>query len=190
MARTPSTMLSLGTQAPSFSLPDTDGNEVSLRDLQGNPLLIIFLCNHCPFVKHIADELAALTTEYADKGIAVVGINSNDIERFPEDGLIEMKQEKKSRQYTFSYLLDDSQEVAKAYRAACTPDFFLFNKSHKLVYRGQFDESRPGNGIAVTGNDLRRAMDEVLEGRPVFADQQPSIGCNIKWKEGNAPDYF
>jgi len=191
MARTPSTMMPLGTSAPDFKLPDTNGHLVSLSDFSGKPaLLVMFICNHCPYVKHLRDALARLGHEYQPRGVAVVGINSNDVENYPEDGPVEMAREASSAGYTFSYLHDDSQLVARAYRAACTPDFFLFGKDHKLVYRGQFDDSRPGNGIPVTGADLHAALDALLAGRPVSAAQKPSLGCNIKWKAGNEPDYF
>jgi len=184
-------MLSLGTQAPDFSLPDTDGNLVSLSDFRDAPaLLVIFMCNHCPFVKHVAKGLAQLAQEYQTKGVAVVGINSNDVQSFPEDSLANMKKEAARHGYTFPYLYDETQKVAKAYRAACTPDFFLFDRQRRLVYRGQMDDSRPGSGIPVTGNDLRAALDALLAGQPVPEVQKPSIGCNIKWKAGNEPDYF
>ncbi len=190
MAVTPSTMLPLGTQAPDFSLPDTEGRVVCRDDFKDAPgLLVIFLCNHCPYVRHVRLQLAKLTREYQQKGIAVVGINSNDVQEYPEDSPSRMREEIKSAGYTFPYLFDETQEVAKAYRAACTPDFFLFDKNKKLVYRGQMDDSRPGNNIPVTGKDLRAAMDAVLAGRSVPADQKPSIGCNIKWKPGNEPEY-
>ncbi|GIX49885.1 thioredoxin family protein [Limisphaera sp. 4302-co] len=192
MALTPSTMmLPLGTVAPDFRLPDTEGRMVSLSDFAGAPAyLVMFICNHCPYVKHIRSSLAALCREYQAKGVAIVGINSNDVERYPDDSPERMKEEVRSAGYTFPYLFDATQEVAKAYRAACTPDFFLFDRDRKLVYRGQYDDSRPGNGIPVTGRDLRAALDAVLAGRPVPADQKPSVGCNIKWKPGNEPDYF
>ena len=192
MVRTASTMmLSLGAKAPDFALPDTEGRLVRLSDFQGAPaLLVIFMCNHCPYVKHIADELARFAKEYQAKGVAIVGINSNDAANYPDDSLEKMREEVKLRGYTFPYLYDETQEVAKAYRAACTPDFFLFDKEHRLVYRGQFDDSRPGNGIPVTGKDIRAALDAVLAGRPVTGRQTPSIGCNIKWRPGNEPDYF
>jgi peroxiredoxin len=192
MVRTASTMmLSLGAKAPDFALPDTEGRLVRLSDFQGAPaLLVIFMCNHCPYVKHIADELARFAKEYQAKGVAIVGINSNDAANYPDDSLEKMREEVKLRGYTFPYLYDETQEVAKAYRAACTPDFFLFDKEHRLVYRGQFDDSRPSNGVPVTGKDLRAALDAVLSGKPVPPDQKPSLGCNIKWKPGNEPEYF
>ncbi|MGB9690098.1 thioredoxin family protein [Thermogutta sp.] len=192
MVRTASTMmLPLGAKAPDFALPDTEGRIVRLSDFDGAPaLLVIFLCNHCPYVKHIADHLAEFAKEYQAKGVAIVGINSNDATSYPDDSPEKMREEVKLRGYTFPYLYDETQEVAKAYRAACTPDFFLFDKERRLVYRGQYDDSRPGNGIPVTGKDLRAAIEAVLAGQPVPADQKPSLGCNIKWKPGNEPDYF
>jgi peroxiredoxin len=184
-------MLSLGEKAPDFALPDTEGRVVRLSDFDGAPaLLVIFMCNHCPYVKHIADELARFAKEYQAKGVAIVGINSNDVANYPDDSPEKMREEVKLRGYTFPYLYDETQEVAKAYRAACTPDFFLFDKEHRLVYRGQFDDSRPSNGVPVTGKDLRAALDAVLSGKPVPPDQKPSLGCNIKWKPGNEPEYF
>lgn len=184
-------MLPLGTTAPDFKLPDTHGKIVSLTDFQGKPaLLILFICNHCPYVKHIRAGLAQLARDYLPRGVAIVGINSNDVANYPEDSPARMKEEVKSAGYTFPYLYDESQAVAKAYRAACTPDIYLFDKDHKLVYRGQFDDSRPGNGVPVTGKDLRAALDAVLTGKPLPPDQKASIGCNIKWKAGNEPDFF
>jgi len=191
MALTPSTMAPLGTEAPDFSLPDTDGKMVSLGDFEdADALLVVFMCNHCPYVKQIKEGLAEFAREYGEKGLAIVGINANDVERHPDDRPERMKEEKESFGYPFPYLFDESQEVAKAYGAACTPDFFLFDGDRKLVYRGQFDDSRPGNDRPVTGKDLRRAADAALAGAPVPEEQTPSIGCNIKWKPGNAPDYF
>ena len=191
MAATPSTMPPLGMQAPDFTLPDAHGMEHSLSDFRDAPaLLVAFICAHCPFVIHIRKEFAGFAREYQDKGLAVVAIASNDLTQYPQDGPKGMAQEAEEAGYTFPYLFDETQEVAKAYRAACTPDLFLFDGSRNLVYRGQFDDSRPGNGIPVTGRDLRAAADAVLEGNPVPEDQRSSIGCNIKWKPGNAPDYF
>ena len=191
MALTPSTMLELGTTAPSFRLPDTDGRMVSLDDFRGAPaLLVVFMCNHCPYVKHIRSTLAAVTGDYLAKGVAVVGINSNDVANYPDDSPAKMAEEVKTIGYRFPYLFDDTQEVAKAYRAACTPDIYLFDGAAKLVYRGQFDDARPGNNLPVTGEDLTAAVEAVLAGRPVPAEQKPSMGCNIKWKPGNTPDYF
>ena len=190
MAVTASKMLTLGTSAPNFSLPDTEGDIVSLSDFEGAPaLLVIFMCNHCPFVKHILRGLVKLVKEYQTKGVAVVGINSNDVTNFPEDSPEMMAKLLEEVGFTFTYFYDETQEVAKAYQATCTPDFFLFDKERKLVYRGQMDNSRPGNNIPVTGADLRAAMDAVLAGREVNPEQKPSMGCNIKWKKGNQPDY-
>ena len=190
MVKTASTMLPLGTSAPDFSLPNVDGNDVSRSDFDGKPLLVIFMCNHCPFVVHLREQLAAFTTEYMEKGLAIVGISSNDVENYPQDGPAEMVTEAREADYKFPYLYDESQAVALEYKAACTPDFFLFDADHRLVYRGQFDSSRPSLDIPVTGEDLRVACDAVLSGEPVPEDQKPSIGCNIKWKEGGAPEYF
>jgi peroxiredoxin len=191
MVMTPSRMLALGTKAPGFELSDFEGRRVGLRDFDGSSgLLVMFICNHCPFVKHIRAGLAALAREYQARGLAIVAINSNDIDNYSQDGPEGMKEEAASAGYVFPYLLDDTQEVAKTYEAACTPDFFLFDQDCRLVYRGQFDGSRPGNDVPVTGLDLRAAADAVLEGWPVPEDQKPSIGCNIKWKPGNEPEYF
>jgi peroxiredoxin len=190
MARTPSTMLTLGTPAPGFRLPDFDGRVHGLEDFRASPaLLVAFICNHCPFVQHIRSEFAAFAREYAPRGLAVVAINSNDLEVYPQDGPDAMRQEAAELGYGFPYLVDESQAVAKAYRAACTPDFFLFDAQRRLAYRGQFDDSRPGNGRPVTGADLRAAVDATLDGRSPSAEQFPSLGCNIKWRKGNAPDY-
>jgi len=193
MAETPSTMLPLGTSAPNFKLPDPSGKLVSLEDdnfKNASALLVAFFCNHCPFVKHIQKQFAALAKEYQARGVAVVAISSNDVENYPQDAPAKMAEESKQAGYTFPYLYDESQQVAKAYRAACTPDLYLFDRDRRLVYRGQFDDSRPGNGRPVTGADLRTALDAVLAGRAVPGIQKPSIGCNIKWKPQNAPDYF
>jgi peroxiredoxin len=191
MVKTASTMLPLGTKAPSFALPDVDGRKVSLSGFaDASALLVVFMCNHCPYVKHVATGLAELAKEYQDRGVAVVGINSNYADAFPEDSPAEMAEEVKRRGYTFPYLYDETQCVATAYRAACTPDFYVFDRERKLVYRGQMDSSRPDSGIPVTGDDLRTALDAVLAGQPVSASQKPSLGCNIKWKPGNEPDYF
>ena len=191
MVRTNSTMLPLGTQAPDFSLPDTHDRTVSRADYEGRPLLVMFISNHCPFVKHIAGELSRLGHDYGSR-VGMVAIMSNDIENYPDDAPKHMKQEKITRDYPFPYLYDESQDIAKAYTAACTPDFFLFDENHRLAYRGQLDDSRPkaDDASPVTGEDLRRALDAVLEGREVPAVQRPSMGCNIKWKPGNEPDYF
>jgi peroxiredoxin len=184
-------MLPLGTKAAPFRLPDPQGKWVSSDDFKAAPaLLVVFMCNHCPYVKHIQSRFAELAKEYQGKGVGVVGINSNDVESYPDDRPEKMAEEIKQVGYTFPYLYDESQEVAKAYRAACTPDFYLFDRDRRLVYRGQFDDSRPGNRRPVTGADLRAALDAVLAGRPVPGNQRPSLGCNIKWKAGNAPDYF
>jgi peroxiredoxin len=190
MTATPSTMLALGTPLPAFRLPDLDGRLVSGDDFRKAPaLLIAFICPHCPFVRHIRYEFARVTREYQARGLAVIAINSNDIEEFPEDGPEGMRQEARDAGYAFPYLFDESQEIAKAFRAACTPDLFLFDDARSLVYRGQFDGSRPRNTVVISGNDLRAACDAVLDGRPVPAAQTPSIGCNIKWKPGNEPNY-
>jgi len=191
MALTPSSMLPLGTTAPDFNLPDPDGKIVSLADFKDkSALLVLFICNHCPYVKHIRTGLAQLARDYLPKQVAIIGINSNDVANYPEDSPAKMKAEVKSAGYTFPYLYDESQAVAKAYRAACTPDLYLFDQNHRLVYRGQFDDSRPGNGIPVTGRDLRAALDAVLAGKPVPPNQKASVGCNIKWKADNEPDYY
>jgi peroxiredoxin len=188
MALTPSNMLALGTAAPAFSLSSTTGDIVSLDDFsECSALLVVFICNHCPFVKHIREELACLGQDYQPHGVGMVAINSNDTEAYPADSLDKMAEEMQVASYTFPYLLDESQLVAKAYDAACTPDFFLFDEDRVLVYRGQLDDSRPGNEIPVTGKDLRAALDAVLAGQPVPDLQKPSVGCNIKWKPGNAP---
>ena len=184
-------MLPLGTSAPDFRLPDTGGQMVSLADFKSAPaLVVLFICNHCPYVKHIRAGLAELGREYQQRGAAIVAINSNDVDNYPEDSPEKMKREVKAAGYVFPYLYDETQAVAQAYHAACTPDLFLFDKDRKLVYRGQFDDSRPGNGRPVTGKDLRAALDATLAGKPVPEPQTPSVGCNIKWKSGNSPSYF
>ncbi len=191
MAATPSTMLPLGTRIPSFRLPDLDGVMRSPEEFTNAPaLLVAFICPHCPFARHVRQGFSRFAKEYQERGLVVFGINSNDERAFPEDGLEGMKEEATQAGYTFSYLRDESQQVAQAFRAACTPDLFLFNRDGQLVYRGQFDESRPKNGQPVDGADLRAATDAVLAGRPVPEPQKPSIGCNIKWKPGSEPDYF
>lgn len=191
MAQTPSTMLELGTPAPDFRLPDVDGKSVSRDDFKSSTaLLVMFVCNHCPYVKHIQKGLVQLAKDYQPKGLAIVAISSNDVANYPDDSPQKMKEEARNASYTFPYLYDESQAVAKAYRAACTPDFFLFDKNRKLAYRGQFDGARPKNTEPVTGKDMRAAVDAVLAGRSPTADQMPSIGCNIKWKAGNEPNYF
>ncbi|MHC4432695.1 MAG: thioredoxin family protein [Planctomycetota bacterium] len=190
MAVTPSTMLALGTSAPDFNLPDTAGNIVSLADFEKSPaLLVVFMCNHCPFVKHVLDKLVELIKDYQAREVAVVGINSNDVANYPDDRPAMMASLVRESDFTFPYLYDEAQEVAKSYSAACTPDFFLFDGERSLVYRGQMDDSRPGNGIPVTGADLTVAIDAVLVGKPLGQEQKPSMGCNIKWKQGNEPEY-
>jgi len=193
MSLTPSTMLEIGTKAPHFSLPDAngDGETVTLDDVSdGKALLVMFICNHCPFVKHVNEELVKLANDYKDKGLNTVAISSNNIETHPDDRPELMKEVAEDLNYPFPYLYDETQEVAKAYKAACTPDFFLFDENLKLAYRGQLDDSRPGNDKPVTGKDLRAAIDDVLAGNEVTAKQKPSAGCNIKWKPGNEPDYY
>ena len=191
MVKTASTMLPLGTQAPDFRLPNVDGREVGLGDFKGGKALVVmFICNHCPFVKHIASQLVQLHADYAPKGVHFVGISSNDIASHPDDAPEAMKLEAQAQGYEFPYLYDETQEIAKAYRAACTPDIFVFDPGHRLVYRGQIDDSRPRNGKPVTGADLRAALEEILSGKPVSSHQVPSIGCNIKWIQGNEPVYF
>ncbi|WP_299531350.1 thioredoxin family protein [Ulvibacterium sp.] len=183
MANTPSNMLPLGTLAPTFNLTDTvTDKNLRLQDVKGTKgTVVMFICNHCPFVKHVNPEISRLGQEYQKKGFGFVAISSNDVENYPQDGPDLMKETAKQEGYSFPYLYDKTQETAKAYDAACTPDFYLFDSSLRLVYRGQLDDSRPGNGIAVTGNDLRNAMDALLEGKEVDTFQKPSIGCNIKW---------
>jgi len=191
MVMTASTMLPLGTEAPQFTLPDAEGNLVSLSDFaEGKVLVIVFMCNHCPFVKHVIDGLVKLVKEYQARDVAFLGINANDVGEFPEDRPEKMAQFAREKGLPFPYLYDESQEVAKRYHAACTPDFFVFDENRRLVYRGQMDDSRPGSNIPVTGADLRAALAAILEGRPVPEEQRPSMGCNIKWKPGNEPDYF
>ncbi len=181
MVLTPSTMVELGTHAPDFALPDTDDNTVRRSDFDGKPLLVAFLCNHCPYVKHVADQWSTVAQEAQAQGVAVVGINSNDVENYPEDSPEKMVEEVAARGYTFPYLFDETQDVARAYAAACTPDFFLFDAEHRLAYRGQFDASRPGNDVPVSGSDLRAAVRAVVAGE-AMPEQVPSMGCNIKWK--------
>ena len=184
-------MLPLGTPAPAFRLPVAQGGHVALEDFADAPaLLVAFLCNHCPYVVHIRDELARLGRDLQARGVAMVGISSNDTAKYVVDDFEHMKVEAAQAGYAFPYALDETQEVAQAYRAACTPDFFLFDAAHRLVYRGQLDSSRPGSGIPVTGEDLRAAVDAVLAGTSIPEPQRPSIGCNIKWKPGNEPEYF
>lgn len=191
MAQTPSTMLALGTETPRFELPEpTTGKTVSSEAFAGKPLLVAFVCNHCPFVKHIQQGFAAFAKEYQAKGLGIVAISSNDVTTHPDDGPEKMAEEARMAGYTFPYLFDETQEVAKSYRAACTPDFFLFDGKGRLAYRGQFDGARPGNDVPVTGEDLRAAADLVLAGGQPGPDQKPSLGCNIKWRPGNEPDYY
>jgi peroxiredoxin len=192
MVETASTMrLPLGAKAPSFDLPDPSGRRFDLAGFDSSSaLLVVFICQHCPFVKHVRAGFSALAAEYQKRGVAVVAIASNDAQAFPQDGPEGMAREALDAGYTFPYLFDETQEVAKAYGAACTPDFFLFDRERRLFYRGQMDGSRPGNGVPVTGADLRKALDAVLAGGPAPEGQRPSLGCNIKWKPGNEPDYF
>jgi peroxiredoxin len=190
MAATPSTMLALGTRLPDFELPDFNGKPVSSSKVVAPATLVVFICPHCPFVRHTRLEIGRFGREYQAKGLAMFGINSNDTTAFPQDDPEGMKEEAAIAGYTFPYLRDETQEVAKLFKAACTPDFFLFDAERRLVYRGQLDSSRPRNDIPVTGVDLRAAADAVLAGRKPSADQKGSIGCNIKWKPGNEPDYF
>jgi peroxiredoxin len=184
VALTPSTMLPLGTIAPEFTLPDAvSGKALSLSGLRSDKATVVmFICNHCPYVKHVQTELVRLANDYRPRGAAFVAISSNDVQNYPEDAPERMKEVAQRLQYPFPYLYDETQEVAKAYRAACTPDFYVFDGGLKCVYRGQLDDSRPGNGIPVSGRDLRAALDAVLAGQRVSPDQQPSVGCNIKWK--------
>jgi thiol-disulfide isomerase/thioredoxin len=189
MAAVESQMLELGTPAPAISLPDPDGRIHSFRD-DADAYLVMFICNHCPFVKHIRLELARLGRDYGDRKVQILAINSNDVTTHPGDSPDNMKAESAEWGYSFPYVFDESQDVAKAYRAACTPDFFLFDADRLLVYRGQLDDSRPSNDKPVDGHDLRAAIDAVLSGSAVSAGQKASIGCSIKWKRGNEPDYF
>lgn len=184
-----STMMALGTEAPDFSLPDPSGTMWSRHDFQDRPgLLVMFICNHCPYVQHVRRELALLTQRWQDRGLGVVGVQSNDWDAYPDDSPERMAQESRTVGYTFPYLVDESQEVACAYGAACTPDFFLFDGDHRLVYRGQLDDSRPRNDVPVTGADLKAAVDALLDGRSLDQDQLPSMGCGIKWRPGNEPE--
>ncbi len=189
MAETPSRMIELGAPAPDFRLPDTSGQPVALDDFASSAaLLVIFMCNHCPYVRHISAGLAQFARDYQPRGLSVVAINSNDPQRYPQDGPEPTMAEIARAGYSFPYLFDATQRVAHAFGAACTPDFFLYDAQRKLVYRGQFDASRPGNKVAVTGADLRAAADAVLAGKPVAPEQTPSVGCNIKWMPGNEPN--
>lgn len=191
MVATESQMLPLGTEAPAFTLPDADGRQHSLNEVEdARAYLVMFICNHCPFVKHVRHELARLGEDYLPRGVAIFAINSNDFDKHPADSPARMREEAQQIGYRFPYLVDREQTVAKAYKAACTPDFFLFDRGRRLVYRGQLDSSRPSNKVPVTGSNLRAALDAVLEEREVPAEQVPSIGCNIKWRPGNTPDYF
>ena len=191
MALTPSTMLPLGTKAPNFQLPDVvSGKTVSLDTFVGKKaLLVMFICRHCPFVKHVQGELAQIGKDYVNTEVGIVAISTNDAANYPDDAPDKLKEMAQQLGFTFPFCYDESQEVAKAYTAACTPDFFLFDSDHQLVYRGQLDDSRPSNNQPVTGKDLRAALDAVLASQTVNSDQKPSIGCNIKWKPGNAPTY-
>ncbi len=191
MALTSSTMVNLGSTAPDFSLQDPSGKMWCLNDFNdAKALLVIFMCNHCPYVIHLEQALAEFAKEYQAKGIAILGINANDVSQYADDAPEEMAKKINEVGYSFPYLFDESQSIAKAYSAACTPDFFLFDEARKLVYRGQFDGSRPGNNLPITGEDLRYAIDNLLSEQPVSTLQKPSIGCNIKWKKGNEPEYF
>ena len=199
MALTESTMMKLGTKLPAFELVNVDGMQVASSKFVGKPLLVMFICNHCPYVKHIAEELARLAKDYQAREVGVVAIQSNDVEAYPADNMEAMKREVQERGYTFPYLLDETQEVAKAFTAACTPDLFLFDANHKLAYRGRLDETRPkriesgvydSTGNEPTGNELRAALDAVLAGDAPDETQYPAMGCNIKWKPGNEPSYF
>ncbi len=191
MAVTPSTMRALGSLAPDFSLPEVStGKTVSLAAFRGRPLLVIFLSRHCPYVKHVVGQLASLGHDYSKRGVGVVGISSNDIVGYPDDSPAKLAEMARTHGIEFPILFDESQETAKAYRAACTPDYFLYDAEHRLVYRGQLDSSRPGSSIPVTGEDLRAALDALVAGKPVPQNQVPSMGCNIKWRAGNEPDYF
>jgi len=191
MARTPSTMLALGTPAPAFDLPDAAGDrQVSLDDFTGRPLLIAVICNHCPYVVHIKQAFAGFASEYQGKGLEVVAVNANDPVAYPADSPERMAADAQRFGYTFPYLFDESQRVVAALQAACTPEFFLFDADHRLVYRGQFDDSRPGNDRPVSGADLRAAADALLAGAPISAEQKPSVGCSIKWKAGKVPAYL
>ncbi|MFH5833452.1 thioredoxin family protein [Halalkalibaculum sp. DA384] len=192
MSETASTMLTLGTKAPDFSLPDVStGDTVSLADFDDSrALLVIFMCNHCPYVKNIKEALVEFANDYDEEDLGIVAISSNEVENYPDDSPEKMAEDAERFGYPFPYLFDETQEVAHAYKAACTPDFFLFDEERELVYRGQFDDSRPGNDKPVTGKDLREAVDMVLEDGSIVEEQVPSMGCNIKWKKGNEPAYF
>ena len=191
MSLTPSTMLSLGTTAPDFELPNVVSHQtISLDFADGAPLLVMFICQHCPFVKHVKPQLAQIGKDYADSDLKIVAISANNVATHPDDSPEKLKAMAQEFEFKFPMCYDESQETAKAYTAACTPDFFLFDANHKLVYRGQLDDSRPSNDKPVTGKDLREAIDAVLAGKEVEPDQKPSVGCNIKWKKGNEPAYY
>jgi peroxiredoxin len=191
MAATPSTMLDLGTTLPAFRLRDINGRAVTSNDFGASKgLLVAFICPHCPYVRHVRGEFSRLASDVQKRGLSVIAINSNDVTAFPDDSPEGMRKEAAEVGYTFPYLVDDMQDVAKAFRAACTPDFFLFDSQRRLVYRGQFDDSRPNSPVPVTGKDLRAAVDALLAGQPVSPEQRPSMGCNIKWIKGGEPDYF
>lgn len=182
MARTPSNMSPLGSDMPDFTLPDLNGTAISSARLSGKPVLVVFMCNHCPFVIHIIDTLAEQARNYEKQGIAVIGINANDVSSYPQDSPEKMREFAKEKSITFPYLYDETQETARAFHAACTPDFFLYDADHKLVYRGQFDDSRPSKDIPVTGADMNAAVEALFLGQAVPEGQKPSLGCNIKWK--------
>ena len=189
MARTPSNMLDLGTQAPDFSLLNpTTKEQVKLSDFNNKPVIIAFICNHCPYVILIKEVFAKLATEFQEQGVQVIAINSNDVENYPDDSPEKMIIDSDTYNYSFPYLYDENQDVAQKYQAACTPDLYLFDADHKLYYRGQFDDARPNSDIPVTGNDLKNAVENLLAGKPSPENQKPSLGCNIKWKQGNEPD--
>ena len=191
MAETPSTMLDIGSPAQDFSLSEpASGNQVRLADFYGRPLLVVFSCNHCPYVLHILESFSEYAHNAQQSGLAVVMISSNDVAGYPADGPEKMAELATRIGFDFQYLYDETQQVARAYRAACTPDFFLFDSAHQLVYRGQYDNSRPGNDLPVSGSDLKAATDALLEGKPITGEQVPSVGCNIKWRAGNEPGYF
>jgi peroxiredoxin len=191
MVNTPSTMLPIGTKAPDFTLTDAvSGQETSLQDFGTKVLVVMFICNHCPFVIHVREGISQMVLDFAEKDVAFVAINANDVEKYPQDGPEHMKELAEQMGWTFPFLFDETQEVAKAYRAACTPDFFIFDAKRRLAYRGQFDDSRPSKDTPVTGKDVRAAIQALLDDKPVGAQQKPSIGCNIKWRSGNEPDYF
>lgn len=190
MAKTESTMLKLGSKVPKFNLKNFDGSFVEIDQYKNKSLFIMFICNHCPFVKHLEHKLAELGNLYLQKGVGVIAINSNDPVDYPEDSPEKMKEKVKELGYKFPYLFDSDQEIAKKFQAACTPDFYIFDKNHELVYRGQFDDSRPGNNIPVTGKNIIEALDALIIGKKINSDQKPSLGCNIKWKSGNEPNYY